>query len=112
LNQLSRANLGHAATLSWQELIELGYIVAGSPETVRQRMEELIKGLRVGNIICLFQMGDMPTEKTCHSSELFARKVMPHLKGIWKDYQGDQRFWIQPLPQRVVPGRATAEIRP
>ena len=38
LNQLSRANLGHAATLSWQELIELGYIVAGSPETVRQRL--------------------------------------------------------------------------
>jgi alkanesulfonate monooxygenase SsuD/methylene tetrahydromethanopterin reductase-like flavin-dependent oxidoreductase (luciferase family) len=112
LNQLSRANLGHAATLSWQELIELGYIVAGSPETVRQRMEELIKGLRVGNIICLFQMGDMPTEKTCHSSELFAHKVMPHLKRIWKDYDGDERFWIRPLPQRVVPGRATAEIRP
>ena len=73
-NQLRRANLGHAATLSWQELIERGYIVAGSPETVRQRMEELIKGLRVGNIICLFQMGDMPTEKTCHSSELFAAR--------------------------------------
>ena len=89
MNQLSRANLGHAATLSWQELIELGYIVAGSPETVRQRMEELIKALRVGNIICLFQMGNMPTEKTCHSSELFARKVMPHLKRIWKDYDGD-----------------------
>src|SRR4051794_36289381 len=82
LNQLSRASLGQAATLSWQELIELGYIVAGSPETVRQRMEELIKGLRVGNIICLFQMCDMPTENTNHSSELFARKVMPHLKGI------------------------------
>jgi hypothetical protein len=43
---------------------------------------------------------------------LFARKVMPHLKGIWKDYDGDERFWIHPLPQRVVPGRATAEIRP
>ena len=57
-------------------------------------------------------MGDMPTEKTCHSSELFARKVMPHLKGIWKDYEGDERFWIQPLPHRVAPGRATAEIRP
>jgi hypothetical protein len=20
---------------------------------------------------------------------------MPHLKGIWKDYHADQRFWIQ-----------------
>jgi hypothetical protein len=37
---------------------------------------------------------------------------MPHLKRIWKDYDGDERFWIRPLPQRVVPGRATEEIRP
>ena len=88
LNQLSRANLGHAATLSWQELIERGYIVAGSPETVRQRMEELIKRLRVGNIICLIQMGDMPTEKTCHSTEMFATQgdaaPQGHLEGLRK----------------------------
>jgi hypothetical protein len=45
-------------------------------------MEELIKGLRVGNIICLFQMGDMPTEKTCHSSELFARKVISSMSAL------------------------------
>jgi hypothetical protein len=25
---------------------------------------------------------------------------------------GDDRFWIHPLPQRAVPGRATGEIRP
>jgi alkanesulfonate monooxygenase SsuD/methylene tetrahydromethanopterin reductase-like flavin-dependent oxidoreductase (luciferase family) len=59
LNQLARPQLGPAASLSWGALNERGYIVAGSPETVRQRMEELIKGLRVGNIICAF------TSATC-----------------------------------------------
>jgi alkanesulfonate monooxygenase SsuD/methylene tetrahydromethanopterin reductase-like flavin-dependent oxidoreductase (luciferase family) len=112
LNQLTRPNMAQAASLSWGELIERGYIVAGSPETVRQRMEELIKTLRVGNIMCLIHMGDMPAEKTRYSTELFARKVMPHLKGIWKDYDGDERFWIHPLAKRAVPAPLPPEVRP
>ena len=72
-------------------------------------MEELIKTLRVGNIICGIHVGNMPPEKTRYSTELFARKVMPHLKGIWKDYDNDERFWIHPLPERVVPGSSVAE---
>src|SRR4029077_19195277 len=34
--------------LTWKDLTEQGHVIAGSPETVRQRMEELIKGLNVG----------------------------------------------------------------
>ncbi|HZU87711.1 MAG TPA: hypothetical protein VE993_00495, partial [Stellaceae bacterium] len=112
LNQLGRANLAQAASLSWGELIDLGYLVAGGPDSVRQRMEELIRTLRVGNIICLLHMGDMPSEKTCYSTELFAKKVMPHLRDIWKAYDGDERFWIHPLAQRAAPGRAAPEARP
>jgi alkanesulfonate monooxygenase SsuD/methylene tetrahydromethanopterin reductase-like flavin-dependent oxidoreductase (luciferase family) len=108
LNQVARPNLGQGATLSWAELNERGYIVAGSPETVRQRMEELIKTLRVGNIICGIHVGNMPPEKTRYSTELFAKKVMPHLKGIWTDYAGDERFWIHPLAERAVPGAVAA----
>ncbi len=109
LNQMARPNLGQAASLSWGELIERGYIVAGSPETVCERMEELIKTLRVGNIICGIHVGNMPPEKTRHSTELFARKVMPHLRGIWKDYDSDERFWIHPLPRRAVPAAIVSE---
>ena len=55
------------------------------------QLEELIKTLRVGNIICGIHVGDMPPDKTRHSTELFARNVMPHLKGIWKDYDSDEQ---------------------
>ena len=72
-------------------------------------MEELIKTLRVGNIMCLIHMGDMPPEKTRYSTELFATKVMPHLRSIWKDYDDDERFWIHPLPQRVAPAAIVTE---
>jgi alkanesulfonate monooxygenase SsuD/methylene tetrahydromethanopterin reductase-like flavin-dependent oxidoreductase (luciferase family) len=109
LSQLARPNLALGATLSWGELIERGYIVAGSPQTVRERMEELIKTLRVGNIICGIHIGNMPSEKTRYSTEMFAKKVMPHLKGIWKDYENDERFWIHPLPHRAVPGATVAD---
>ena len=37
------------ADVTWKELTEGGHVIAGSPETVRQRIEELAKSLHVGN---------------------------------------------------------------
>ena len=72
-------------------------------------MEEPIRTLRVGNIICGIHVGNMPPEKTRYSTELFAKKVMPQLKGIWKGYDNDERFWTHPLAERVVPAAITTE---
>ncbi|MDE3158172.1 MAG: LLM class flavin-dependent oxidoreductase [Acidobacteriota bacterium] len=91
----------------WKDLVENGHVIAGSPETVRQRMEELIEGLRVGNVFCLMQIGDMPKDKCMHSTRLFAEKVMPKLRHLFAEYAGDGRFWCHPLPKRAVP----AEVR-
>jgi hypothetical protein len=78
-------------------------VIAGSPETVRQRMEELIKTLRVGHVFCLLHSGNQPDEKTRHSTRLFAERVMPKLRGMWPEWEGDDRWWIKPLPDRVRP---------
>ena len=50
--------------LSWKDLIDDAFIIAGGPETVRQRLEELIKTLRVGNLFLLFHVGNMPKDLT------------------------------------------------
>ena len=89
--------------MTWKELIEGGHVIAGSPATVRQRMEDLIRGLRVGNIFCLLHVGNMPNEKTMYSTRLFAERVMPALRGMWPDYAGDDRFWCHPLENPVMP---------
>jgi alkanesulfonate monooxygenase SsuD/methylene tetrahydromethanopterin reductase-like flavin-dependent oxidoreductase (luciferase family) len=89
--------------LSWKDLVEGGYIIAGSPATVRQRFEELIKGLRVGNIFLLLHVGDMPKEKCMYSTKLFADKVLPHLRNMWPEHDGDDRFWCRPLPRLAQP---------
>jgi alkanesulfonate monooxygenase SsuD/methylene tetrahydromethanopterin reductase-like flavin-dependent oxidoreductase (luciferase family) len=86
--------------LTWEDLTRDRYIIAGSPETVAEQMQELIDGLRVGNIFCLLHVGNMPDEKTRASTRLFAEEVMPKLRGAWPDWQDDERFWIHPLEQR------------
>jgi alkanesulfonate monooxygenase SsuD/methylene tetrahydromethanopterin reductase-like flavin-dependent oxidoreductase (luciferase family) len=90
-------------TLTWKDLVDQGFVIAGGPETVRQRLEDLIKGLRVGHIFCLIHIGDMPDDKTRHSTRLFAERVIPKLRDIWPDYSDDGRFWCRPLERLARP---------
>ena len=103
MSQLSENALGRFPSLTWKDLVEERHIIAGSPETVRQQMEELIKGLHVGHVFCLFHNGDMPDWKTRHSSKLFAERVMPKLRNMWPEWKDDDRWWPKPLPDRLAP---------
>ncbi len=103
LSQLRKSNLRNYSQLSWKDLVEKGYVIAGGPDTVRERMEDMIKSLRVGHIFGLFQVGNMPDEKVRYSSRLFAEKVMPQLQNMWPDWATDNRWWISPLENRVRP---------
>ena len=95
--------------MTWKDLTENRYVVAGSPETVRQQMEELIKTLRVGNVFGLFHIGNMPDDKVRYSTKLFAEKVMPHLRNLWPEWKNhDDRFWCHPMHE-PVPVRVAAE---
>ena len=103
LSQLRRSNLRNYTQLSWKDLVEKGYIIAGGPDTVRERMEDMIKTLRVGHIFGLFQIGNMPDEKVRYSTRLFAEKVKPQLQNMWPEWAADNRWWISPLEDRVRP---------
>src|SRR5262249_49442605 len=60
-------------TLRYRDFVDKGYVIAGSPATVRERlMEEVVKGLRVGNLMILVQIGSMPHEVTLKNIDLFA----------------------------------------
>ncbi len=100
---IASAGSARALGLSWKELIDEGFIIAGSPDSVTEQMENLVRRLRVGHIVALMHIGDMPYDKCAYSSELFAKKVMPRLRGFWKDYE--DRWSPKPLPasQTVAP---------
>ena len=103
LAQLTAARQKIRENLTWKQLVEERFIIAGSPETVRQQLEECIKGLHIGHLFCLFHNGNMPDWKTRHSSKLFAEKVMPHLRDMWREWKHDERWWMHPMDDRIRP---------
>jgi alkanesulfonate monooxygenase SsuD/methylene tetrahydromethanopterin reductase-like flavin-dependent oxidoreductase (luciferase family) len=66
--------------LSFEELEREGYVLLGSPRTVRDRLAEIQKDLGIGLFVGGGRIGDMPHEKAARSAELFAREVMPHFR--------------------------------
>jgi alkanesulfonate monooxygenase SsuD/methylene tetrahydromethanopterin reductase-like flavin-dependent oxidoreductase (luciferase family) len=63
-----------------EELADLGYIVFGSPETVRQRLVEHQKNMGFGKLVGLMHFGSLPADLTRKSMDLFGSEVMPKLR--------------------------------
>ena len=108
LSQLREDTVTRFPTLTWKELVDERFIIAGSPATVRDQMIEMIQGLHIGHVFCLFHNGDMPDWRTRHSSQLFAEKVMPQLRNLWPQWAHDKRWWPQPMEDRVQPEKRIA----
>jgi alkanesulfonate monooxygenase SsuD/methylene tetrahydromethanopterin reductase-like flavin-dependent oxidoreductase (luciferase family) len=68
--------------MSYEELVELGHAIVGSPDTVTNRLGELQAELGFGQLIGLFSVGDMPPERAIANMELFAAEVMPALRPL------------------------------
>ena len=85
-SQMTSAAVGDVSSMSWDQLVNQGYVIAGSPDTVVEKMKEMITGLRVGNIFCLIHVGDMPKDKCMRSTKLFAEEVMPRIRNMSKAF--------------------------
>jgi alkanesulfonate monooxygenase SsuD/methylene tetrahydromethanopterin reductase-like flavin-dependent oxidoreductase (luciferase family) len=76
----------------WRDLVDQGFVIAGSPNTVVERMEVLARSLNVGNIMLLLHIGSMPKELTYKNIEMFAKEVMPRLQPIFSEWD-DSHYW-------------------
>ena len=76
-----------AKDMEWEDYIELGYIIAGSPETVTKKLGEAVDMLRIGHLMTLLQIGSMPKDLTLKNTRLFAEHVMPEINKKWPDYK-------------------------
>ena len=106
--QVGNTSLNLGTNKSWKELCEQRYIVAGSPATVRQQLEELARSLRVGHLLFGLHLGSAPIDLVNHATYLCARDVLPALRPIFTEWE--DRWWPKPLPreQRVAAGSANA----
>jgi alkanesulfonate monooxygenase SsuD/methylene tetrahydromethanopterin reductase-like flavin-dependent oxidoreductase (luciferase family) len=66
---------------TYEALLDMGMIVAGSPKTVRETILKRQQELGFGHLICMLQIAGQPAEQTERSLRLFASEVMPHLHG-------------------------------
>jgi alkanesulfonate monooxygenase SsuD/methylene tetrahydromethanopterin reductase-like flavin-dependent oxidoreductase (luciferase family) len=78
--------------LGWKDLVEKGFVVAGSPASVRGQMKEAANKLRVGNVMLLMHIGSMPHWLTQKNLQIFAEEVMPQLQPIWSEWDASH-YW-------------------
>jgi alkanesulfonate monooxygenase SsuD/methylene tetrahydromethanopterin reductase-like flavin-dependent oxidoreductase (luciferase family) len=96
---------------SWKELVDERYIIAGSPATVRQQLEELADSLHCAHLQVAVQIGSSPVDLTNRSTYLLATEVLPHLRPIFGEYE--DRWWPKPISesQRAIPGGQNAAVK-
>jgi len=73
--------------LKWKDFVDQGYIIAGSPKTVRERLTEVVKDMNVGHVMTLLHFGNLGREQTMKNTELYAKEVMPYMKKLWNEWE-------------------------
>ena len=83
--EASQAELRHyAARTDLPSLLEEGVILAGSPETVRRGLADVVRAADLNYIACTFAWGGISGEQARRSLSLFATEVAPpFLDGTW-----------------------------
>jgi alkanesulfonate monooxygenase SsuD/methylene tetrahydromethanopterin reductase-like flavin-dependent oxidoreductase (luciferase family) len=66
---------------TWDDVERGVYAIVGSPETVRQKLEQYQKELGIGVVLTGCQTGALPHELARKSMELLAREVLPRTRG-------------------------------
>jgi hypothetical protein len=66
--------------LSFDNLIEEGMLICGSPETVVETLQKRESDLKFENLVAMLQFGTLPAELTDKNLRMFATEVMPNLQ--------------------------------
>jgi len=81
----------------FESIVDRGYVIVGSPDEVAERLRAVATELNVGHLMLLMQFGNMRRPLAVHNTELFAKRVMPQLAGLFDD-RWEDLWWPRPLP--------------
>ncbi len=90
---------------TFEEIVDKGYVVIGSPDEVAEQLRKVAVDLNVGHLMLLHQFGDMKKDVVNHNTELFSSQVMPQLRELFAS-EWEDRWWPQPMAadKRQAPG--------
>jgi alkanesulfonate monooxygenase SsuD/methylene tetrahydromethanopterin reductase-like flavin-dependent oxidoreductase (luciferase family) len=77
--------------LAWKEIIDSGCVVAGSPQTVIDRLNDMADRMKVGHIMLLMHFGNMKHETVLYNTTRFAKEVAPKLRHRFNEYE--DKWW-------------------
>jgi len=75
-----RPFMGNA--LSYNDLIEQGLFIVGSPKTVTRMLAEQVEETGMGHLLCWMNFGNLTPQQAVRSEELFATQVVPQLRSM------------------------------
>jgi len=81
----------------FDSILDAGYVIAGTPDEVAERLREVATTLNVGHMMMLLQFGNMGRDLTTYNTRLFAEKVMPQLTDLFDD-EWEDHWWPTPVP--------------
>lgn len=76
-----------------KDMMDRGFALVGSVETVREKLLEISKELRIGHLMVVPQFGSMPHELAMQNIELFGKEVLPDLQKLWVDEGWTNPWW-------------------
>ena len=76
-------------------IVDLGYVIIGSPDEVAEQLREVARNLNVGHLMTLLQFGNMSKDLANYNTQLFAEKVMPQRKDVFSEWE--DRWWPRPM---------------
>jgi len=82
-------------SLRYPQMNERDFVVCGSARTVTERLQHIIKTLRVGHLMILPQFGSLSHEQTITNIDRIAKNVLPHLRGTWENEGWVDHWWPQ-----------------
>jgi alkanesulfonate monooxygenase SsuD/methylene tetrahydromethanopterin reductase-like flavin-dependent oxidoreductase (luciferase family) len=90
-SQVQAAAQLRSEDLTWRDIVDRGYVVAGSPQTVVDHLNEMSDTMNVGHLMVLLQFGNLGREATMLNTERFISEVAPKLRDRFDDW--DDRWF-------------------
>jgi hypothetical protein len=94
-----QSTLAHASAqkefqnLTWRDIVDRGYVLAGSVDTVVEKISEMADVMNVGHLMTLLHYGNMKKETVMYNTKLFADEVIPRLRDRFSEW--DDHWWPQ-----------------
>ncbi len=82
--------------LSFEDMVEKGYVILGDPTQVTEQVNELCLNLNVGHLMVLAHFGNMSKDLVKYNTKLIGQKVLPELRGLFED-EWEDRWWPKPM---------------